>query len=315
MSRRVPLLEPVYLPEGVADRSGESGYLSDSPGIVAVALGDGRPSWRSQGARVPLLADKERLFAARARPPDALEVVVLDGRRNGEPVLVSDPVVLPAWAAEPSRMRAQAEGPRLRLEWEASARYAGGAPPPPHIVRREVHDAVGAALVDLESGAVTPLAVDTTPLTFRRPPLEPEDAGEPWLAGATVVRLVWEIEDGEQALLLEQAEPFKVTRLAKGSGLVAQVTPDGRHLFVHAEPPSAEGDPWSIFSVPSGRRVATVTHESGARSPAILGDRAFYLLESPGSRSLRVRRLATDSLIWELPLVARPASAAPRPRQ
>ena len=79
---------------------------------------------------MPLLSDGDQLFAARAHPPNAIEVVVMDLGRNGEPVLVSDPIVLPSWAAEPSRMRAQAEGALLRLEWEASARYLGGAPPP-----------------------------------------------------------------------------------------------------------------------------------------------------------------------------------------
>jgi hypothetical protein len=315
MSQRVPPVEPVYLPEGVADPAGATGHLPDPPGIVAVALGDGRLLWRSEAARTALLSDGERLFAARPRPPNALEVVVLDARRGGEPVLISDPVALPTWASEPSRMRAQADGPRLRLEWEASARYAGGAPPPPHILRQAIHDVVGAALVDLESGAVSPLAVETRPPAIRRPPLDPEDAGEPWLAGATVVRLVWEIDGDRQTVSLERAEPLEATRLAQGRGLVAHVTPDGRHVFVRAEPPPAEGDAWSIFAVPSGRRVATVTHDRDARSPAIVGDRAYYLVESAARRALRARDVATDALVWEFPLVARPARAAPRPRQ
>jgi hypothetical protein len=315
MSRREPLLEPRHLPGGVADPAGAAGYLADPPGIVAVALRDGRPLWRSPAAQTALLSDGKRLFAARARPPNALEVVVLDVRRGGELVLTSDPVALPAWAAEPSRGRARIEGPRLRLEWEASARYTGGAPPPPHILRQAIHDIVGAALVDLKSGAVMPLAVETAPPAFRRPPLQPEDAGGPWLAGATVVRLVWKIDGDRQTLSLEQAEPVKVRRLARGRGLVADVTPDGRHVFVRTEPPPARRDAWSIFAAPSGRRVATVTHDAGARAPAIVGDRAFYLVESPARRALRARDLATDTLAWELPLVARPAGPAPRPRQ
>jgi hypothetical protein len=295
MSDRVP----VFFPAGVADPAGEAGFVADAAGIVAVALADGRPLWRSDAARTPVLADRDRLVAVRPAP---LEVVVL---REGEAVLVSEPVPLPSWATEPSRLRTHAKGTTLHLEWEARTRYAGGAPPPAHVLRAATRDEAGAAEVDLETGAVTPVSADPSP--YRRPPLDADDLEQPWLAGDTVVRLEWEVSDGEQTLVLEPGS----TTLARGEGLVAQPAVDGSHLFVGAE----QGrDAWSIFAVPSGQRVASVTHDPGARSPAILGDRVYYLVQSPGARALRARELHTDTLVWELPLTAPPTSAAPRLR-
>jgi hypothetical protein len=285
---------PVLFPAGVADPAAEVGYVAEAAGIVAVALGDGRPLWRSDAAGTPLLADADRLVAARAAP---LEVVVL---RDGGPVLVSEAVPL---SSEPSKLRARATGTMLHLEWEVRSRYAGGAPPPAHILRAATRDEAGAAEVDLESGAVTPVPADRPP--YRRPPLDADDLEQPWLAGDTVVRLEWDVSDGEQTLVLEPGS----TTLARGEGLVAEPAVDGSHVFV------AEPDGWSIFAVPSGRRVAVVTHDPGARSPAILGDRVFYLVQSPGARALRARELETNTLVWELPLTTPPALGAPRLRE
>ena len=285
--------DPVYFPGGVADPEAETGYVADAAGIVAVALGDGRALWRSDAATTPVLADADRLVAVRAAP---LEVVVL---RDGEPVLVSDPV----WPSEPSRVRASATGTTLHLEWEARSRYAGGAPPPAHVLRAATRDEAGAAEIDLETGAVTPVPADPPP--YARPPLDTDDLERPWLAGDTVVWLEWDVSDGGQTVVLE---PGSKT-LARGEGLVVQPAVDGSGVFV------AEPDGWSIFAVPSGRRVAAVTYDPGATSPAILGGRVFYLVQSPGARALRARELETDTLVWELPLTAPPSSGAPRPRE
>lgn len=305
------VLQPVFLPAGVADPAGETGYAADPPGVVAFALRDGRTLWRSDAAVKPALSDGPRLVAIRVRPHEALEVVVLDATRQGEIVVASDPVPLPSWAAEPSRIHVHGAGARLHLEWEAHTRYAGGAPPPAHVLREAARDAAGAAEVDLDSGAVTRLPADLP--AVRRPPLGPDDVEEPWLAGGTVVRLAWDVGAGEQTLELERGEPHAPMTLARGSGLVAQPTADGSHVLVHAEPPG-ERDTWAVFDVPSGRRVATVTHDRGARAPSIVGGRVFYLVESPGARALRARELETDTLVWELPMTAPPMSGAPRPR-
>jgi hypothetical protein len=331
---QLPDTEPVFFPCGVADPERRAGYVADGGGIVAVGLRDGRRLWRTDRAERPLISDGERLVAAtHQRAGGALRVVVLDGSRQGEPVLVSDPVVLQEWVrtatGRPERFctNARAVGNRLQLQWEAHARYRGGAAPPAHVRREAARDAVGVVEIDLESGAVATLEVDhdtsvrTSP---RRPPLHTDDLEGPWLAGGAVARLVWGIDAGEQVLALETTDPSTedagaTVELARGQGLVAQVTPDGRYLLVHEEPSPRGDGRWLAFSVETGRRVATLTHDAGASAPAILGDRAYYLVErseeGTRTRALRARELESNSLVWELPLAARRTSAAPRLRQ
>jgi hypothetical protein len=309
--------EPVFFPEGAADSAGRAGYVGDGGGIVAVGLADGRALWRTDRARRPLLVAGDRLVAARelGDRPNALRVVVLDP--DGAPVLASEPVVFPEWVAvtdrERFRLGTHLECHRLRIEWEAHARYGGGAPPPPEIRRAAAHDAGGVVAVDLESGAVGP-ASDVQPGGVRRPPVD--DVEEPWLAGATVVRAVWEVEDGDQVLRIERSdlsapERSTVVEVARGDGLVAEATPDGRHLFVHAEPGPGT---WSCVSVETGEHVAELTCEPGAHSPAILGARVYYLVDAAGSRMLKARELATDAVAWELSLSERRPSEPRRLR-
>jgi hypothetical protein len=99
--------------------------------------------------------------------------------------------------------------------------------------------------------------------------------------------------------------------VAHGEGLVAEATPDGRHLFVHAEPGPGT---WSCVSVETGGRVAELTYEPGAHSPAIVGARAYYLVDRPGARLLKAREMASDALAWELALGERRPVRPPRLR-
>jgi hypothetical protein len=180
--------------------------------------------------------------------------------------------------------------------------------------------------VDLDTGSVQLMALDeaaakTVP---RRPPLEPHDLDEPWFAGGVVTRLVWDTDDGYQKLSLETIDRSTgairaAVDLARGRGLVAQVTPDGCYLLVHSEPQTTEDDPWSVFSARTGERVATLPHEADATSPAILRDRLFYLVEQRGSgaptRTLRARELDAGGLVWELPLAMEASPPVRRLRQ
>jgi hypothetical protein len=323
--------DPVFFPGGVADPGARAAYVADGAGIVAVGLRDGEPLWRTERAVWPLISDGERLAAASIdeRVPNVVEVVVLDTAR-GESVLVCDPAVLPEWVTvaperhEAFRMSGRVEGERLWLEWEAHARYGGGAPPPAHIRREAERDAAGSLEVDLESGAVSPLPRarrDDGGEAIRRPPVDGDDVTEPWLAGSAAVRLVWEVDDSDQRLVLERDAASTTgsgtpVELARGEGLVAQVSRDGRHVFVHQEPPRAGRDSWSVFSAPTGERVATLVHDAGTRSPEILADRVYYLLEGAApERALRARELGSGALAWELALTARQTSGPPRLRQ
>jgi hypothetical protein len=331
---QVPAVEPVFFPRGVADPAAQAGYVADGAGIVAVGLQEGRTLWRTDRADQPLISDGDRLAAAslRQRLSNVLKVVVLDPSHPGGAVVVSDPVRFPDWVTvaterrDSFRMRARTEGTRLRLEWEAHARYGGGAPPPTHPRREAERDAAGVVEVDLQSGAVAPLPLErdsNSRTAIGRPPLDADDLAEPWLAGTTVARLLWDVGGDEQILLLETSdrstgETGAVLELVRGQGLVVQVTPDGCHLFVHEEPARPGRDEWWVYSVQTGQRVATLTHERGGRYPVILGERVFYLVEPLGGatpgRVLRARELLSDTLVWELSLAGPRKSAVPRRR-
>jgi hypothetical protein len=324
----------VFFPLGVADPGGHTGYVGDGRGIVAVSTGDGEQLWRTEREAQPLIADGERVAAAstQERKPNVLEVVVHDGSGHGEVVLVSKPVVFPEWADVGNQgrdtfwMSAQLDGDTLRLEWLARGRYGGGAPPPARISREATGDAGGVVEVDLETGDVEELTPDETgqQAGVRRPPMAPDDLDEPWLAAGLVARLVWEVDNDEQILSLELTDASAtagrtVVELARGKGLVAQVTPDGCYLLVHTEPRPANSPLWLVFSVGTGERVATLTHDAGARSPTILGDRAFYLVEQDEDattrRTLRARELDGGTLLWELPLATAHKSVGQRLRK
>jgi hypothetical protein len=327
-------VEPVFFPRGVADPEGRAGYVGDGRGIVAVDIPQGQQLWRTERSAHPLISDGTRLAAASpdGHRANVLEVVIHDGSRQGDPVLVSDPVVFPEWATagpgprEVFWMRAQLDDNKLRLEWEARARYSGGAAPSARIRREAEHDATGVVEVDLDTGSVERMALDADAAEspVRRPPLEPQDLDEAWLAGTVVTRLVWDTENGEQKLSLETIDPSTgsvraALDLARGGGLVAQVTPDGCYLLVHSEIRTSQDDPWSVFSAQTGERVATLAHEAGATSPAILRDRVFYLVEQRDAgtvhRTLRARELDAGGLIWELPLATEAARPVRRLRQ
>ena len=281
------ITEPVYFPRGAADPAGRIGYLAVDNGIMAVDLSAGRELWRSEHAQRPLLVAGERLAAARVRSDP--RVVLLDPR--GEPVMASKPVAM----AEAARFRARLEDRRLVVEWEGGG-YAGGAPPPPEIRER----AAAAVAVDLESGAVE-LLPPTKDDGARHPPID--DIDGPWLAGDTEVELAWD----ELALWLRTPEGS--VELARGETVAAEPTPDGRHLLVR------DGDRWLCVSARTGEREATLSYEPGAREPAVIGRRLYYLLDRGGTRALRARDLDTDTVAWELVVGERRPSGPPRLRQ
>jgi hypothetical protein len=214
------------------------------------------------------------------------------------------------------------------LDWRAHARYRGGAAPSAEVRREATHDAGGLVEIDLESGAVAP-QVDgdesprSQPAAVRTPPLADDDSGEPWLAGTTVARLMWEHDDGEQTLLLEARDRSTeaadtVVELARGRGLVARVALDGRHVFVHEEQGPDPPRSWWVLSSQTGARVATLSFEAGSRSPVVLGERAYYLVDREDAvraPKLSARELASDRLAWELPLGRWRAARAPPLRQ
>ena len=287
--------EPVYFPRGAADPAGRTGYLAVDRGILAVDLSAGQALWRTDRAQRPLLVAGGRLTAASLRADP--RVLLLE---HAEPVLTSDPMPFPA--TEELRLRARLEDGRLVVEWEVRSGYAGGAPPPPEILERAAAGAEGAAAVDLGSGAVEALAGPAHE-DIGRPPMNADDLERPWRAGDAVVELVWE----EHALHLRT--PDGTVELARGDTLAAEPTPDGRHLFVR------EADEWVCVSAETGGREATVSYEPGAREPAIVGRRVYYLVDRGGTRALKARELDTNTVAWELAVGEGRPSGPPPLRQ
>jgi hypothetical protein len=150
--------EPAFLPGGIADSSGKTGYLSNPQGgIDAVDLASGKVLWHSDQASHPLLIYKDRLYAQQRHDVNPIRIVGLSLSGNNAPLLVSDPIELfaspePAHIDQnlrPSRAlpldpkeypvfcEARMEGGQLHLEWELKR---------------------GAARVNTKTGNVTPLA-------------------------------------------------------------------------------------------------------------------------------------------------------------
>jgi hypothetical protein len=339
--------EPVFFPRGVADTEGLMGFMADAVGgTLAIDLHTGAVLWRTTAASRPLMVLGQRLVAQGLVDdrPNTLRIVLLDVTRQGQPILISDPVVFPEWVSvatateESFSFGVHAERGQLLLKWEAHTRYRGGAAPTDRILLQAARDAEGLVLVNLESGTVRTLtpeeeAIHRTRQTAQSPAAPNwavrDPSAEPWVAGTKRALLVWEEIDGELSLRLAtwdlSSGEERRLELARGRGFVARPTPNGRHLFVHREPAVAQPSVWWVFSSETGERVATLVYEPGAQSPCILGDRVYYLVEGQvvGSATgqatrrctLKARELATTRLLWELPLPGRDIAKAPRLRQ
>jgi len=328
--------EPVLLPQGIADLEGRTGFFVAGEGLIeAIGLADGSLLWQAAAFVRPLIAFGHRLAAQAAsvpKRPNALRIVLLDVTRDGEPVLASDPVLLPEWvdclSSDPEifQCRAHLETQALILAWKAQGRYFGGAPPPRQVVQQAARGASGLVRMDLATGRIEAMAAP--PLlswaTLRETDTPPASPGviwhtEPWQIGDRLASLEMKEESLGQSLQLAWspdspgATPEQV-ELARGTGMAPALSPDGKYVLVEpdeTEPgPRGLQRPWWIFDARTGRRIATVGHEEGAREPCIVGPRLFYLVREPARPSpgttvrtvLRARDLNSGELLWERPL-------------
>jgi hypothetical protein len=340
--------QPVFFPRGVADPSGRTGYVANAGGIDALDLLTGELLWSTDIASRPLLAFGNRLAAQRPVPDKAhaLQIVVLDVAQKGRLLLTSALVVFPEWVSIPTAteesftFKVYTEGSELVLDWQAHARYRGGAPPPPHILEQAARDAAGIARINLETGKVEMLPprdgiAARLPKALQHVTSLPYQVGsswrtDPWVVDQKLAALGSEESEGRQVLSLKRwdlstGQAHEPITLAQGKGLVSSVTPDGRYLFIHQElPPGAlpaEDRAWWIFSVETGQRLATLSCEPGTQEACVLGPRVYYLVEGPphpvasgGSvlpRTLKARELASGKVLWERPLQARRVSKPP----
>ena len=343
------LAQPVFLPRGVADPGGRTGYVTNAAGgIDALDLLTGEQLWSTAVGSRPLALVGNRLAAQRPRQEktNALEIVVLDVTQQGTLVLISDPVVFPEWVSvapateESFTYRIFIDDHHLLLDWHARGRYQGGAAPPPQILAQATQDATGTARIHLETGQVemlphTPHAAAHLPEGLQHVTSRPYLAGsswqtEAWIASKKLSAFVSKESEGREALYLmtwdvSTGQAHEPILLVTGKALVPYVTPEGRYLFIHPEvppaPQPAENQAWWVFSAETGQPLATLSYEPGAQEACVVGARVYYLVEGPSPplasggavlpRTLKARELASDQVLWERPLQGRRVSKPP----
>ena len=339
--------DPVLLPEGVAEPGGHTGFFAvGTAAVEAIDLADGSLLWHTAAAIRPLLVVRH-LLAAQAPVPgrrNALRIVLLDVR-NGEPVLRSEPVLLPEWvdacarAPETFLCRARLEAQALVVAWEAHARYSGGAAPPREVLRQANREAAGTVRIDLDTGRAEAAAPESPGASLSAGTLRESDAPpsspdvvwqtEPWQTGDRLAALAMKQEVPGLSLRLETrsrgASPAAAEQveLARGAGMVPSLSADGRYVLVEPDEPSPVSPgaprPWWVFETATGRRIATVPHEEGARQPCVVGGRLFYLVQEPLQPApgqevrtlVRSRDLGSGALLWERPLAPPTTARAP----
>lgn len=348
------VVQPTIIPRGVADSEGRRGYLATAAaGISALDLRTGELLWSTDAATQPVFVAESRLAALKreSQRANALLVVMLDVDRQGEVALVSKPIVFPDWVVvttasnEDFSFEVRGNTGEIRLEWAAHARYRGGAPPSFQIQQQATHDASGVARVDLKTGQVEMLPPEEQAVRQFSEHLEEVETSslergtewslaDPWIAGAKMAALV--LKDEEEPVLmlrtwkLPAVEDETAVEVGRGRGLVPEVTPDGQYLFICGESfwegQTNENTKWQVFSVATGRLIATLTFEPGAREVCVVDSRVLYVVEeSPAVTGLtktgtyrcilKARELMSNELLWERTLQERRASGPPRLRQ
>jgi len=345
----------VFFPAGVAGPEKRVGYVADgSAGIEALDLSTGESIWRSDAAARPAIVAEHRLLAVHPVPDVAngLRVVVLDRNDRGKLLLESEPIRFPEWVSvqgaisDDFRYEARIEGTRLLLDWDAQARYRGGAAPPPSVQSQATKAAHGRVSVDVETGAVEMRPIERPGAPELPSALEQADLfsyqigasdtwqTRPWLVNGRVAVITGEVSDGGQVLRLQRWNPSSgrvdpPVHLLDGEALVSYVTPDGCYLLVHRELPTESApnvrDTWWLFSVVTGERVAVLEHEPGAREACVLGTRLHYLTELPPpplrgggelvESTVKTVDIGSGTLLWQHPLSPRRTRSRPALRQ
>lgn len=343
---RQDVIRPVPFPRGVATPDGVSGFIGRSTaGVAAVDLASGADLWQVTHPARPRLVVGDRLVAQDLGEPraNALRFILLDLTRRGRVVLTLGPIVLPDWVsvADPEQVftfETYAADSELGVDWQAESIYRGGAPPPSHVQIQARHVAHGQVRLSLATGDVVAERADTGPLAreVAAPLLAVTSApylrdlswhDAPWVADSMGAALVKIDVAGQNQMQLRRWElsnggELMPVRLATGDASVAEVTPDGRFLFVrreHGGVDAAAHAPWLVFSVMSGQSIGQVPYEEGASGPCVVHGRVFYLVESTrastaSGATLKAFDPTSGKELWKKDVPGLPAAAPSRLR-
>ena len=334
------LIQPLFLPQGVAEPSGKIGYVANgNDGIDAVNLNDGKMLWATSEASYPLLATRHWLTAQKILPgrSNAFQIAKLNTEYKGSLLMLSDPIVFPDWVnVEPSNtqdfnLTVYATTDNLFVDWQARSRYRGGANPPSYVLQQSTKEDRGTVRVDLKSGKVEMLSsTDRTTAPQNDASLEEQFGSGWWIAGQNLAVLVWEESQGQQVLQLRTRRRLSnrrvenVVELARGKALVSYVTPDGCYILVHPDVPknSHQKQPWWIFSAETGHLLAKLNYELATQAASIINSKIYYLVNEEADSTvqevtflrsiLKSKDLSTGKLLWEY-LLQEKSTRPPQP--
>ena len=335
------LIQPLFLPRGVAEPSGKIGYVANgNDGIDAIDLNNGRTLWATSEASYPLLATRHWLTAQKTLPDqsNAFQLAKLDTDRKGSLLLLSESIVFPDWVSvqppndEDFSFKVYTSTDDLFLDWQAHSRYRGGANPPSYVLQQSTREGRGTVRVDLKSGNVEMLpSTDQRTAQQKDASLEEQFGSGWWIAGQNLAVLVWEESQGQQVLQLRTRRRLpnhrveNVVELARGKALVSYVTSDGCYILVHPDVPkqlrSHQKQPWWIFSAETGHLLAKLNYEVGTQAASIFNSKIYYLVDEEADSTvqgvtflrsvLKSKDLSTGKLLWEHLLQEKPTQKSP----
>jgi hypothetical protein len=148
----------------VATPNGKYIAAPGKEGVELLDIDTGKPLWvNKEVSKVAGASDKVVLaWKADEKKPFAFRVFVLDGE-TGKTLTKSDPIEMPDWAVTERtygrtfRTGARVEQDAVLVVWQANAFYAGGAAPPPEILKAAQKEAAGVASIDMKTGKVSVL--------------------------------------------------------------------------------------------------------------------------------------------------------------
>jgi hypothetical protein len=290
----VSAIEAVVMPAGVTDADWKTGYVANATnGVNAIELKTGRVLWTNADAAVPLLAEKNVLYALTSdEKPRTVRVVSIDA--SGNVVFRSDEIVLP----HDGRVfrRVALDGRTLWLEWESF-----NAPNPGPRMSDEYNRSIGgAARVDLDSGGTQMVEANAVPRPAQvQWPAEALNLtlwtdslgkAEPWLAGDRIAALELKVDNDGLSMLLRTWNAANgaalktkslLERAPAGGYTIPHVSLDRLHVIVllcndrerDGRPPGAVCN-WRIYKVASGSLVGELEFERGTETPFAVHDGA-----------------------------------------